>query len=148
VAGALAAAARLAAGIEPDTGELAELGYALTDISVRDTLFALAVGERAGQAEALWAVLARRLPEPWRVDALVLLAFSAYARGDGPLAGLALQEAIRCESSHRMARMLDSALQSGMAPDQIRELALSGYRLAERLGMQLPPRLPVDRMAG
>ena len=30
--------------------------------------------------------------------------------------------------------MLDTALQSGMRPEQIRELAGTGYRLARRLG--------------
>ena len=39
---------------------------------------ALAVGERAREAESLWTLLARTLPPPWRVEALVLLAFSAY----------------------------------------------------------------------
>ena len=37
------------------------------------------------------------------VLALVLLAFSAYARGDGPLAGVSLEEALRCDATHRMA---------------------------------------------
>ena len=35
---------------------------ALTDPRVRDTLYALAVGENAGQAESLWALLSRTLP--------------------------------------------------------------------------------------
>ncbi len=115
---------------------LARLARALTDTRVRDTLYALAVGENAGQAEALWAELSRTLPEPWRVEALVLLAFSAYARGDGPLAGVSLDAALRCDATHRMAGMLDTALQSGMRPEQIRELATTGYRLADRLGVQ------------
>ena len=84
--------------------------------------------------------LSRALPAPWRADALVLLAFSAYVRGDGPLAGISLDAALRCNPDHRMAGMLDQALQSGMRPEQIRELALSGYRQADRLGVQLPPR--------
>ncbi len=75
-------------GGELSDAELARLACALTDPRVRDTLYALAVGEDAAQAESLWAMLARTLPEPWRVEALVLLAFSAYARGDGPLAGV------------------------------------------------------------
>lgn len=83
---------------------------------MRDILYALAVGEGADDVESLWAVLARILPPPWRVEALVLLAFSAYARGDGPLAGVSLQEALRCEPEHRMAGMLDTALQSGLRP--------------------------------
>ena len=34
----------------------------MTDIEVRDTLYALAVGDCAGEAEMLWATLARVLP--------------------------------------------------------------------------------------
>jgi hypothetical protein len=117
-------------------------------VQVRDTLYALAVGESAGEAESLWALLARTLPPPWRVEALVLLAFSAYARGDGPLAGVSLEAALRCEPDHRMAGMLDTALQSGFRPEQIRELALTGYRLAKRLGVRLPPRRAFGRRAG
>jgi hypothetical protein len=76
------------------------------------------------------------------------MAFSAYARGDGPLAGVSLQEALRCEPGHRMAGMLDTALQSGLRPEDIRDLALTGYRLAKRFGVQLPPRRPFGRRAG
>lgn len=145
---AMAAATRVAGGVELSDGELAELGYALTDTRVRDTLYALAVGENAAQAEALWGMLSRTLPEPWRVEPLVLLAFSAYARGDGPLAGVALEAALRCSGEHRMARMLDTALQSGLRPEQIRELAKTGYRLADQLGVLLPPRRAFGRWAG
>jgi hypothetical protein len=144
----LAAVARVAAGQQLVESELAELGCALTDVQVRDTLYALAVGESAGAAETLWAVLARGLPEPWRVEALVLLAFSAYARGDGPLAGVSLEAALRCDATHRMASMLDTALQSGLRPEKIRELAGTGYRLADRLGVRLPPRRSPGQRAG
>lgn len=145
---AMAAARRVACGRSLSDAELAELGCALTDVQVRDTLYALAVGDKAGEAESLWAVLARTLPPPWRVEALVLLAFSAYARGDGPLAGVSLEAALRCDPGHRMAEMLDTALQSGMRPERIRELALTGYRLAKQLGVQLPPRRAFGRRAG
>ncbi len=127
--------------------DVVDIGHHLTDSDVRDTLYALAVGRDAGRAEALWTLLSRRLPSPWRLEALVLLAFSAYVRGDGPLAGIALQEALRCNSEHRMAKMLDTALQSGMRPEQIRELALTGYQVADRLGVQLPPRRRLRRRA-
>lgn len=128
--------------------QLVRLARALTDPRVRDTLYALAVGDGAGAAETLWADLARRLPEPARAEALVLLAFSAYARGDGPLAGISLDAALSCVPSHRMAGMLDTALQSGMRPDRIRELAKTGYRLARQLGVRLPPRRTFGRRAG
>ena len=148
VQNAMAAAALVASGQALPEAELGELGCALTDAQVRDTLYALAVGENAGAAESLWAVLSRTLPQPWRVEALVLLAFSAYARGDGPLAGVSLEAALRCEPDHRMAGMLDLALQSGLRPERIRDLATSGYRLAKRLGVRLPPRRPFGRRAG
>ncbi len=144
---AMAAASRVASGQSLSDAELATLGCALSDAQVRDILYALAVGENAGEVESLWAVLARTLPPPWRVEALVLLAFSAYARGDGPLAGVSLEAALRCTPDHRMAGMLDMALQSGLRPENIRELALTGYRLAKRLGVRLPPRRPFGRRA-
>lgn len=144
---AMAVAARLCDGTAASDVELAGVACGLTDVAVRDTLYALAVGAQAAAAEALWAVLARTLPDPWRVEALVLLAFSAYARGDGPLAGLSLEAALRSDPDHRMAGMLDTALQSGMRPEQIRELAGTGYRLAKRLGVRLPPRRAFGRRA-
>lgn len=144
----MVAAARVGEGDELTDETLSRIAAALTDLQVRDTLYALAVGERAAQAESLWAELSRRLPEPWRAEALVLLAFSAYARGDGPLAGVSLEAALRCDGTHRMAGMLDTALQSGLRPEQIRELAATGYRLADQLGVRLPPRRAFGRRAG
>ena len=143
----MAVAARVCEGVEPADSEFIMLACGLADVAVRDTLYALAVGADAGAAEALWAAMARTLPDPWRVEALVLLAFSAYARGDGPLAGLSLESALRSAPEHRMAGMLDTALQSGMRPEQIRELANTGYRLAKRLGVRLPPRRVFGRRA-
>ncbi len=148
IEGAMTAAAQVAAGEELAEFVVARLACALTDPQVRDTLYALAVGDGAAQAEALWALLSRTLPVPWRVEALVLLAFSAYARGDGPLAGVSLEAALRCGPGHRMAAMLDTALQSGMRPGQIRELAATGYRIAKQLGVQLPKPRDFGRRAG
>lgn len=148
VENALAAAARVADGQSLSDTELARLGCALGDARVRDMLYALAVGENAGAAESLWALLARVLPEPWRVEALVLLAFSAYARGDGPLVGVSLQAALCCEPGHRMAGMLDTALQSGLRPEHIRDIAVTGYQRAEQLGIRLPPRRAFGQRAG
>jgi hypothetical protein len=148
VENAMAVATRVSDGQRLSDAELARLACALGDVEVRDMLYALAVCRSAGEAESLWALLARSLPEPWRVEALVLLAFSAYVRGDGPLAGVSLDAALRCDPEHRMAGMLDRALQSGLRPERIRDLAATGYRLAKRLGVRLPPRRSFGRRAG
>ncbi|QFS91455.1 hypothetical protein FIV07_11865 [Mycobacterium sp. THAF192] len=145
---ALASAAQIAAGSALSDDDLVRLGTSLDHPQVRDTLYALAVGDGAGPAESLWADLSRRLPVPWRAEALVLLAFSAYARGDGPLAGIALDAALSCEPGHNMAGMLDQALRSGIRPEEIRDLARTGYRIAAELGIPLPPRRLFGRRAG
>ena len=144
----LTAATEFADGRPPTVPELAALGCTLSDLTVRDTVCALAIGENAAEAENLWALLVRSLPQPWRSEALVLLAFSAYARGDGPLAGLSLEAALRATPEHRMAGLLDTALQSGLRPDRIRGLAETGYRLAHELGVTLPQRRRFGRRAG
>jgi hypothetical protein len=145
---ALTAVERVAGGTALSDAEIAVVAYGLSDVQARDTLYALAVGERAGDAETLWATLSRCLPEPWRVEALVQLAFCAYVRGDGPLAGMSLEEALRINPVHRMAGLLDRALQRGMRPEQIRELALTGYRLADGLAIELPARRAFGQRAG
>jgi hypothetical protein len=62
------------------------------------------------------------LPQPFRAEALTLTAFSAFTRGEGPLAGVAL-EAVQAENpTHRMAGLLDHALQNGVRPEAIRGL--------------------------
>ncbi|WP_199253455.1 DUF4192 domain-containing protein [Mycolicibacterium mengxianglii] len=144
----LDAITRIEKGETLTDAEIAVVAHGLADLRVRDTMYALAVGERAAAAETLWATLARLLPAPWRVEALVQLAFSAYVRGDGPLTGVALEAALRVDPTHRMGGLLDAALQSGMRPEQIRELALTGYRLADELGVVLPPRQAPGRRAG
>jgi Domain of unknown function (DUF4192) len=89
---------------------------------VRDVLFTAAASDVAAEAEALWTVLARVLPRPWRVEALALLAVSAYVRGDGSLAGTAVLAALADDAEHPMAGMLDTALQAAVRPEEIREL--------------------------
>jgi hypothetical protein len=135
----MSAAAGLAAGRPVVDADVARIACALTDPRVRDTLYALCVGRTSAEAEALWSMLARVLPAPWRAEALVLLAFAAYTRSDGPLAGVSLEAALQCNPDHRMAQMLDQALQTGMRPERIRELARTGYRMAKQIGVDLPP---------
>nr|MDP9165025.1 DUF4192 domain-containing protein [Actinomycetota bacterium] len=62
---ALAMGRGLSEGLVPGPDDLARLACGLTDPRVRDTLYALAVGSDADRAEALWATLARSLPDPW-----------------------------------------------------------------------------------
>lgn len=120
--------------------ELLAIARSLTVVRVRDMVCALAVGVLAVDVERLWLALGRLLPAPWRAEVLVLLGFSAYVRGDGPLAGVALNSALTVDPDHRLGQLLMSALHSGMRPDEIRTLADTGFRLAHDVGISLPPR--------
>ncbi|WP_433678181.1 DUF4192 domain-containing protein [Nocardia sp. CA-119907] len=119
--------------------ECAELAAALRDRTVRDTLFALAVGDHAAAAENLWIVLARACSGSDRADAATLLGYSAYIRGDGPLAGIALHAALDADPAHSMASLLEIALRTGMRPDTLRRLAHCGLGIAADLGIDLGP---------
>lgn len=120
--------------------DLLAIARSLTVVRVRDTVCALAVGVLAADVERLWLALSRLLPAPWRAETLVLLGFSAYVRGDGPLAGVALDSALTAQPDHRLGQLLMSALHTAMRPDEIGNLADTGFRLAHELGISLPPR--------
>jgi Domain of unknown function (DUF4192) len=125
VRAAVAAVYRMAAGMAISDAELAGVGAALADRRVRDLLFTTVDSDMAASAEALWALLARVLPQPLRAEALTLLAFSAFTRGDGSLVWVALEAALAEDPQHEMAGLLDSAMQLGTRPEEIRGL-LSG----------------------
>ncbi|MET7769853.1 DUF4192 domain-containing protein [Nocardia sp. NPDC005366] len=126
-------------GAVPTAVEIAELVAALRDRAVRDTMFALAVGDHAGAAESLWLTLVRALSGPDRAEAAALLGYSAYIRGDGPFAGIALDAALLADPFHPMALLLETSLRAGMRPESLRRLARSGYATASRLGIELGP---------
>ncbi|MEU5758967.1 DUF4192 domain-containing protein [Nocardia sp. NPDC047648] len=129
--------ANTASGAALMAPELARIAAALRDKAVRDSMFALAVGDNADAAEAVWAALTRALSGADRAEAAALLGYSAYVRGDGPLAGIALEAALEADPGHPMAMLLDTSLRLGMRPEQLRRLAHSGYRTAAGLGVDL-----------
>ncbi|MEC3953997.1 DUF4192 domain-containing protein [Nocardia sp. CDC153] len=130
---------RVESGARLTAAEVAEVGVALRDKALRDIMFALAPGPRADGAEALWLQLVRALPDPDRAAAAALLAYCAYTRGDGPLAGVALEVALAADPDHRMAQLLESGLRLGVPPARLSSLAESGREMAAELGIHLGP---------
>lgn len=116
---------------------IAEVAVAMRDHTVRDIMFGVAGGVHEPAAEHLWAVLTRALPDPDRAEAATLLAFHAYRRGDGVLAGVALEQAFASDREHRMALLLDAALQSGLAPARLQRIVDSGIEAASDLRVDI-----------
>ncbi|MEV6213429.1 DUF4192 domain-containing protein [Nocardia sp. NPDC051833] len=119
--------------------ELAQLAATLRDRPIRDAMYGLALGDHAEAAEQLWAQLARATPGADRAEAAALLGFSAYLRGDGPFAGVALAAAVDADATHPMAVLLETSLQSGLRPERLRKLAHCGHQIAADLGVDIGP---------
>ncbi|MFD9549611.1 DUF4192 domain-containing protein [Nocardia salmonicida] len=122
--------------------ELARLAVTLRDRPIRDAMYGLALGDHAEAAELLWAQLARATPGADRAEAAALLGFSAYLRGDGPFAGVAVAAAVEADAEHTMAALLETSLQTGLRPERLRRLAHCGHQIAADLGVDIGPIAP------
>lgn len=106
-----------------DDATIVDAATALCDHLVRDRCLAWSSGDGAAGAEQLWLALTRATPAPERVEPATLLGFTAYLRGDGALAGLALDSALQACPEHALAGLLRAALDGGLAPATLRTLA-------------------------
>ncbi|GAA2800254.1 DUF4192 domain-containing protein [Saccharopolyspora taberi] len=106
---------------------------AVSDSRVRDLALGLALGDTAHAAEQLWLTLVRKAPAPEIADVAALLAFSAYLRGDGPLAGIALDRAESARPEHSLTRLLRQALDIGFPVEKLVTVAREAAEDAEIL---------------
>jgi len=102
--------------------QVARLAWGLRDHDLRDRALSLAIGPRAAAAEVVWTELTRRAPAPLDAAPATLLAVTAWVRGDGALANVALERALDSEPSYTFAGLLRSALDACMSPAEMRRL--------------------------
>jgi hypothetical protein len=105
-----------------DDEVIVRLGHGLTHPQVRDAAISLAVTGDAQAAEQLWTCLTRATPRPHVTHPATLLAIVAYLRGNGTLAGVALDIALDADPSNVLATLIHTALHQGVAPQQLEEL--------------------------
>jgi hypothetical protein len=122
-----AAAGRLPAGDE----EVVRLAVALSDRRVRDLALGFCLGEHSAAAERLWLALTRATPPPEVAEPAALAALSAYLRGEGALAGMALERALQAWPGHVLATLADQALRTAVPPWRLRSLLLDACADAE-----------------
>src|SRR4051812_15993824 len=108
--------------LEP--AELAGILWALHRSAFRDRALGLALGDAAA-AETLWTECARRAPFVLAAAPSTLLAVSAWLRGDGALASVALERALDSDEDYRLAQLLRSALVACMRPEELRAMVVA-----------------------
>jgi hypothetical protein len=101
---------------------IARVGHALTHPQVRDIAVAFAVTGAAGASELLWSRLTRATPCPHVTHPATLLGLVTYLRGNGVLAGMALDIALDADPSNKLAALIRACLHQGVAPQQIEQL--------------------------
>ena len=102
--------------------EVAGVLWAVADIRVRDRALTLALGDDAAAAELLWTACTRRAPAPLDAAPATLLAVSAWLRGDGAMANVALERALDSRPTYTLARLLADGLAACLPPAELRAM--------------------------
>ncbi|MGY1601518.1 DUF4192 domain-containing protein [Geodermatophilus sp. SYSU D00815] len=102
--------------------ELAAVLWGLVRSPLRDRALGLALGDDAAAAEVLWTECTRRAPLGLAAAPATLLAVCAWLRGDGAMAGIALEHALDADEDYRLAQLLRAALTECVRPDELRAL--------------------------
>lgn len=100
---------------------------AFDDPEVRAEAVRCCLGPQAPHAEQLWAALFRAMPAPECAEPAALFAACALLRGDGALAGIAVNRALEAFPAHRLAGIVAAALRSVTGPAPLRRLLEQTY---------------------
>ena len=115
-----------------DEEELAWLGVLLTEIRVRDEVWARITPETAHWHEELWSRVVRHVEQGYRAAPAALTAVAAWQRDDHSLARAALEVALDADPEYSMATLMKQALTLGLPVERWR--AFLPRRLEGRMG--------------
>jgi hypothetical protein len=105
--------------------DVARIVWGLRDGAVRDLALELALGTEPAAAEQLWTECTRRAPAPLDAAPATLLAVSAWLRGDGAMANIALDRALASAPDYGLAGLLREALEACVTPSDLRALLIA-----------------------
>jgi hypothetical protein len=96
--------------------ELAWLAVLLADLRVRDDAWARMDSARNDAHRRLWTDILKGASADYVPAPAALLAFTAWQSGNGALATVAVERALRADPGYSMALLLSSALEAGLPP--------------------------------
>lgn len=110
-------------GRRPDDATAARLVVGLADVCARDQVLAWAGDDDTSALFGLLLHLSGRAVEPFAAPVLTTLAWVAYARGDGTLANIAVDRALRDDPAYSLARLIAEGLAAGLHPEHVRQVS-------------------------
>lgn len=120
---AVAVSGEQACGVTIGDDHVARFGVALSSQPLRDSLW-MAADDGRLDGRPLWLDLARRLPSPYDAAPLFLYGWCSWRAGNGALAGLAAEQAVRSDPGYSAADLLLAALARGLDPGRLPKLRL------------------------
>lgn len=127
-------AERVRAGaVPPDDDEIAWLGVLLTSLRVRDEAWIRIDGAHLEGHVGFWRDVLRRVEDPYAAAPGSLLAYAAYASGDGGLANVALDRVFEADPGYSMASLVRDLIIAGVPPRKAR-LDMTPHELAAAYG--------------
>jgi hypothetical protein len=100
----------------------------------------------AEAAERVAIMLTRALTGRDRARAAAVLAFLAYHRGEGVVAGMAIEAALTADPHNSLAALLSTALDCALPPDRMHSLAEHAREALAAEGIATPPVVVPDRL--
>ncbi|MEV0110581.1 DUF4192 domain-containing protein [Nocardia sp. NPDC050799] len=135
----LCTVAAVDAGADAAPQALADVAVAWRDNPARDAALALAGTAHADAAEQVALTLTRTQSGQDRARAASVLAFLTYHRGEGALAGMAVEAALTADPYDSLAALLRTALDCGLPTDRVRSLAQHIRQVLVADGVEIPP---------
>ncbi|REE95530.1 DUF4192 domain-containing protein [Thermomonospora umbrina] len=112
---------RASHGADPPTDdEIAWLSLLLTNLRIRDEAWVRIDPDDPKPSVAFWRDVLRRVEAPYTPAPACLLAYAAYAAGDGSLANLALDRAAEADPTYTLTLLLREVLHAGIPPSKAR----------------------------
>ncbi|WP_280437493.1 DUF4192 domain-containing protein [Nocardia carnea] len=133
------------ADVRPGPRALAETAVAWRDDPARDATLALAGTVHANAAEQIALTLTRAQTGKDRARAASVLAFLTYHRGEGTLAGMALEAALTADPYNSLAALLRTALDCALPADRMHTTARHAREALAAEGFTIPPETIPDR---
>lgn len=114
-------------GREINVQQISELCVWLTNTKARDALWLGMDRDSADVDLAFWSKVSKNVVPPHDANAILLLAFAAWMRGDGALARIAIDRALKAEPDHRASQLLARALDCGLSPELWDQIKNQGF---------------------